>query len=343
MVEPVIDDSLVLWLNGACGKNSPATRRWVDLSGKGNHGELQNFGFGEGSGWTGEGLEFDGVDDCVLLDNHPSPIVTNSATIEMWIKVLSYPATVNPIIGQNYELGFCFWHYSSTYWIFEMQRVSHALRMNLDIPPTEHDTFLPLNEWVHLVGTAYNDGVKARIEAYKNGEYYRGISFSGKDYNAIYAPDKAYYVGNRGVNIKLALHRFYSRALSPEEVLQNYQAGYTWTPQIGHRTVTSVVKPITASASRAGRGRRDVISTVKPITGSAERKGVGRREVISTVKPITAKATRKGVGKREVVSTVKPIVSTVNLKLPPIKAVLGITERRAEMRITERKPKIEIK
>lgn len=79
MVEPVIDDSLVLWLNGACGKNSPATRRWVDLSGKGNHGELQNFGFGEGSGWTGEGLEFDGVDDYVIIK--PGLEIM---TLEMW-------------------------------------------------------------------------------------------------------------------------------------------------------------------------------------------------------------------------------------------------------------------
>jgi hypothetical protein len=101
MVEPVIDDSLVLWLNGACGKNSPATRRWVDLSGKGNHGELQNFGFGEGSGWTGEGLWFDEADDYVYCGQVPELNNQCSITLEVFVtfKHLDYIGGTGGLIG----------------------------------------------------------------------------------------------------------------------------------------------------------------------------------------------------------------------------------------------------
>ena len=335
MVEPVIDDSLVLWLNGACGKNSPATRRWVDLSGKGNHGELQNFGFGEGSGWTGEGLEFDGVDDYVYLGNKESiaNIGVDGLTVTVVFAVSdiekqSIVCRVNPR-GQD--------------WQYQIRKETSIIEFRVWRDGLYGSSFpiVTYKPGVMSVAVTY-DGIN--IKLYADGalvrtiEYLSGIVTGQPTYIGRYWDKDTRYLDGE---IYSAL--FYNRALSPEEVLQNHQAGYTWTPQIGHRTVTSVVKPITASASRAGRGRRDVISTVKPITGSAERKGVGRRDVVSTVKPITAKATRKGVGKREVVSTVKPIVSTVNLKLPPIKAVLSLEERVPSLGITERKPKIEIK
>ncbi len=66
-VKPVIDDSLVLWLDGSTGNNYEQTSIWKDLSGNGNDGELVNFGYTEDSGWVDGGLKFDGVDDYVQL------------------------------------------------------------------------------------------------------------------------------------------------------------------------------------------------------------------------------------------------------------------------------------
>ena len=66
-VKPVIDDSLVLWLDGTTGNNYEQTDTWKDLSGNGNDGQLRNFGYTEGSGWVDGGLKFDGVDDYVQL------------------------------------------------------------------------------------------------------------------------------------------------------------------------------------------------------------------------------------------------------------------------------------
>lgn len=66
-VKPVIDDSLVLWLDGSTGNNYEKTNIWKDLSGNGNDGQLMNFGFTEDSGWGDGGLKFDGMDDYVQL------------------------------------------------------------------------------------------------------------------------------------------------------------------------------------------------------------------------------------------------------------------------------------
>ena len=58
-----VTDGCVLYLDGRYGCNDPATQTWYDLSGMGNDGTLNNFAYAEGSGWTGKGLQFDGVDD----------------------------------------------------------------------------------------------------------------------------------------------------------------------------------------------------------------------------------------------------------------------------------------
>ncbi len=66
-VKPVIDDSLVLWLDGTTGNNYEQISVWKDLSGNNNHGELKNFAYTEDSGWVNGGLKFDGVDNYVQI------------------------------------------------------------------------------------------------------------------------------------------------------------------------------------------------------------------------------------------------------------------------------------
>ena len=81
-MEPVRDSSLILELNGACGKNSPATSTWKDLSGHDNDGTLSGFGYVAGSGWSGDGLEFDGVNDYVDCGNKAIFDFTGEFTLE---------------------------------------------------------------------------------------------------------------------------------------------------------------------------------------------------------------------------------------------------------------------
>jgi hypothetical protein len=81
---PVMD-GCVLYLDGRYGGNNPATQTWYDLSGMGNDGTLNNFAYAEGSGWTGQGLQFDGTDDYVEVPHNESLDLGNVFTISFWI------------------------------------------------------------------------------------------------------------------------------------------------------------------------------------------------------------------------------------------------------------------
>ena len=67
ILSPVVDSSLILWLDGRHGSNEARTSIWQDLSGKGNHGELRDVNFNESSGWTGDFLRLDGVNDQINI------------------------------------------------------------------------------------------------------------------------------------------------------------------------------------------------------------------------------------------------------------------------------------
>lgn len=59
-----IKDGLLLHYDFKEKKNTHTTRDFaIDLSGNGNHGDMQNFAYEAGSGFEGGGLRFDGVDD----------------------------------------------------------------------------------------------------------------------------------------------------------------------------------------------------------------------------------------------------------------------------------------
>lgn len=69
----VVQDGLVLWLDANAQKqlmkNGQDKTIWKDISGNGNDGELINFDFDDKSGWTNNGLKFDGIDNYLQTSN----------------------------------------------------------------------------------------------------------------------------------------------------------------------------------------------------------------------------------------------------------------------------------
>src|SRR5699024_6878480 len=79
--------SLRLHYDFSTKTNSDANRDVIeDLSGKGHHGELQNFAFTNNSGYAGGGLKFDGVDDYVSLESEGLQEFTISITADWPLK-----------------------------------------------------------------------------------------------------------------------------------------------------------------------------------------------------------------------------------------------------------------
>jgi len=74
-----VQDGLAVWYD-FMGRKDSDTKRIIaeDLSGNGNHGQLTNFAFVEGSGYE-KGLRFDGVDDLIRI---PYRFHLSEATVE---------------------------------------------------------------------------------------------------------------------------------------------------------------------------------------------------------------------------------------------------------------------
>ena len=106
-----LSDSLVSWWSFNEGSGTDAKDMW-----EGNDGELKNFDFNDDSGWrsggkcvSGSCLEFDGVNDYVLLPNDLAfdvPILTICFWMHPTIGI-NYDSTMFEIspTGSNYEIG----------------------------------------------------------------------------------------------------------------------------------------------------------------------------------------------------------------------------------------------
>ncbi len=223
-VKPVIDDSLVLWLDGSTGSNYEKTNIWKDLSGNGNDGQLMNFGYTEGSGWVDGGLKFDGVDD--LVNVRPDfDFGTDSFTIEIMAKHYSYerPLTNFAIRNNNLahregEKGFQIGHghYSSGVNVV-VNDGTNLVRRTIGKTPE-------LNEKVHAIFVF--DRENGNLLYFYDGELVGELDISEitgdiKHSNLIVIG----YIAGWKPNMSLYLFRLYNRALTDEEILQNYQAG----------------------------------------------------------------------------------------------------------------------
>ena len=196
----------------------------ADASGNGNHGTLY------GPSWTagkdGGALSFDGTDDYVDLDNPASLQITDDLTIEFWVKFNSEQPSAqfaNPIgkdhsgtHGVTLQIDHTsgtlsqFWHVGHGSGLYSLNYSSASL---LD------------DAWHHLVLTkSITEGMTIYLDgqlAASNKTYTNPIAYNSGDWNF-----------GRLANITTRISkmvgdelRFYSRALSAEEVRYHYNRG----------------------------------------------------------------------------------------------------------------------
>lgn len=202
-VKPVIDDSLVLWLDGSTGNNYEQTGTWKDLSGNGNHGQLMNFGYTEDSGWVDGGLKFDGVDDTVILPNIP----------DLKPSMFSIDLILKPVDKNNRHVVFVSW----TGYTVELN-TEKTISFGLKSPYLRTPILIEWGKLIHI--TCVYDGKTQYI--YVNGKFSvqkdETLSYSSSDV----VVSSTQYGAFKGSIFDV---KFYNRALTDEEILQNYQAG----------------------------------------------------------------------------------------------------------------------
>jgi hypothetical protein len=165
-------------------------------------------------------LNFDGTNDYIQLTSFPQP--TNYITCEAWINPqdLVTPGTIRggAISSTNSMYLGIFDSYDGTTF------GSHwAVQTSTGARPSNVNGSIPRNQWTHLVGT-YNGSVS---RTYINGVEVWNSPLTGT------IPSATYYIGTYGGTIVDDTHNFngyisvakiYNRALTAEEVYQNYNA-----------------------------------------------------------------------------------------------------------------------
>lgn len=210
-VKPVIDDSLILWLDGSTGNNYEQTGTWKDLSGSGNDGKLRNFGYTEGSGWVDGGLKFDGVDDWVEVDNVNT--VNGNFTVEMICDMQSDGAYF-AFKNQTDNWSFLVQRRTSTYY-----RVRTWTWPDSGMVGTDY-SLTPLEN-----GTLCFRVLDRVLSVFMNGEKKQEIFL--KEFDPFAKLIIGSYTGGGPNHINGIVNSFklYNRALTDEEILQNYRAG----------------------------------------------------------------------------------------------------------------------
>lgn len=149
----------------------------------------------------------------------------NSFTLETWFMSLGDPFSQfeGYIFGrQGFHMG-----YRQRKGVGGLELGSFILWFTGNSTVTASQTIYPitLNRWYHLVGSIDSSGnfLKAYVDGILNGS--GNITQPLRNYaNAPFFIGQGNTTDYYGINGRVGLTRFYNRALSPEEVLQNYNA-----------------------------------------------------------------------------------------------------------------------
>ena len=221
----IITDGLIICLDPANRRSYPGTgATWTDIVG-GNNGTFSGQTFWD-SGNSGR-MYFDGTDDMVDLDDNASilPDGTNPFTINMWVRPESghgdYPYLLelaqHDAVDQSFLL---LWFKEGSDSIYIGQRTQGKILPN-DIADTDLADFY--DQWVNICLT-YNGGAKGNHTSYRL--YFDAVNIALATSGTAGGSGNINRIGYGSSDWKgyMSNISIYNRALSADEVSQNYEA-----------------------------------------------------------------------------------------------------------------------
>lgn len=223
--QSIVNQGLALYLDASNPNSYPGSgATWNDLSGYGYNGTLTN-GPTYNSG-NGGSIVFDGVDDYVACGNLGT---FNNMSFQMFVKVLSNSGTYRAFggaigAGNDYDTGFN----------IDMQGGSSAAFTNCSI----EGGFLRVGGGTNFMTSSVSFGTWCNIcftvsptfiQFYLNGVAQYGTTrlnngSSTIGMNNLVLGARPYLLPNTSINANIGDTQIYNRALTPTEVLQNYNA-----------------------------------------------------------------------------------------------------------------------
>jgi hypothetical protein len=223
----IVTDGLVLDLDAANVKSYPGSGTSIyDLSGNGNNGTLTN-GPTFDSGNLGN-IDFDGTNDEIRTFDYDLDFGTNSFTLSAWIKT-SNNTQRGKIINKGLSASFPNGSKGYSIRFFSIASFSVGDGTNFTSVDVSNVNDVPNNEWVCFVGVCDRSNLTQYI--YING----GVNnTTAVNYTSTTNDDAELTIGslNRGsyggnsefFDGQISNVQIYNRALTAEEVFQNYNA-----------------------------------------------------------------------------------------------------------------------
>jgi len=208
----IVTDGLVFCLDAASERSYPgAGTTWYDLSVTKTSATLTNGPvFDSGNGGS---ILFDGTNDYASISPDPYSI-TNDITLESWTKVNAYTARGTLITDVNS-------YYMQVDTDATVQVYTYKTNGDASVYDSSSGT-IPLDAWTHIVFTQDSSGYR-RI--YINGRLdaitpFRHIGI----YESSGPVTIGGQVGDRELSGNISIAKIYERALSDQEILQNYKS-----------------------------------------------------------------------------------------------------------------------
>ena len=209
--QPIVTDGLIFAVDAANYQSYPGSgTTWKDLSGNGNDGTLVNGPtFDSGNGGS---LVFDGSNDHVTL-GYKENLVGNNITHEAWVNA-SYMSNWHGIISNMDSWGYGF---------------------SLQMGPTQNiaamvSGYYLKTSWSPLINTWYHIVATHRDSDNLNVLYVNGVQESTLTRSILYETNPITTIGvfytqnSLRFNGKMGTIKIYNRALTPQEISQNYNA-----------------------------------------------------------------------------------------------------------------------
>jgi len=213
---PVVDSSLVLWLDAGQTSSYPGTgTTWTDLSGSGFNGTLTSGPTYNAS--NGGSIAFNGSTNYV--ENGVISLTSGTAiTVAVWVNCGSSQMQYADILDYNHSPtgGFVIQQDSNTLNAFYFAYYNGS---GFDVTPT---ITVPTNTWCQLVFVKSGTSTIGYLNSVNTVSYTGSANFTGTGYNLNWG--RCISIATRYLNGKIATVMIYNRALSSNEVTTNYNA-----------------------------------------------------------------------------------------------------------------------
>lgn len=221
----IIKQGLVLWLEGRDFRNNPATSSWEDLTGLGNHASPVNVAFDSASGSDGNGyVVFDGNNDYASIPYKANMNPTYELTLEIKAKLFANCTTneanyIDKNGYSNYRIGV-----TTTGYIHTTVTARNSVGATTYIDDYGTVYYPPKNTTFHA--TYVYDGPNGLSKLYVNGVLFsqKSIEANMPILNSMTPILIGRMTGYETVKGSVATVRIYNKALTSEQVLQNYNA-----------------------------------------------------------------------------------------------------------------------